>query len=95
MLGYINQSTRWGITRNKTREPHVVLLAQFLAQRSAHDDTANARGGGEVSLPRLSPGAGHAWGCHVSFLLLFLLFLFFFFPFSPYHSIDDRIGPVG
>lgn len=44
---------------------YVVLLSQLLAERRAHDNAADARGGAEVRLSRLASGAGNACGsCH-------------------------------
>ena len=42
----------------KDEEAYIVLLTEFLAQRSAHDDTALAGGSLEVRLARLSARRG-------------------------------------
>merc|ERR1740129_2336852 len=40
--------------------PDVVLCFQLLAERAAHDLTADVRGRGEVHLPGLAPGGADA-----------------------------------
>lgn len=42
-------------------DAYIVLLTEFLAQRSAHDDTALAGGSAEVRLARLSARRGDSW----------------------------------
>lgn len=45
-------------------ETNVVLLAQLLAKGSAHDDTALAGAGLEVSGTALAPGGGEVCNFH-------------------------------
>lgn len=44
---------------------YIVLLTEFLAQRSAHDDTALAGGSTEVRLARLPARRGDCYHGHI------------------------------